>query len=213
MLDKISRHHFKIVKSDIKDDTPIYIYDLSGEKLLFVNNEKLHDRKRILVHGDKIQLLPNCPGAFVFHSFCMTYRSFPREITSSYFISTILGEGACGIVRKIIDIRKCAPYAVKTLSIEAELKNKERKNDQMKTEKEILLTLNHPNILSIIKHYSFDNKEFLILEYMAGGDLLRRIHDWKGLKEKYCKIYFYQLVLAVEYLHKSRMYLLYFFAC
>lgn len=44
---------------------------------------------------------------------------------------------------------------------------------------------------------------FIILEYMEGGELTNRILSTVPLSESNIKFLFYQIVLAVEYLHRK----------
>jgi serine/threonine protein kinase len=44
---------------------------------------------------------------------------------------------------------------------------------------------------------------FIILEFMEGGDLLRRMHPYNSLKEADMKLIFFQLAQAIEYLHQK----------
>lgn len=50
-----------------------------------------------------------------------------------------------------------------------------------------------------------DTKEavYIILELMEGGELFTRIKIKGGLSEPCAKLIFYQIVLAVHYLHKE----------
>lgn len=44
---------------------------------------------------------------------------------------------------------------------------------------------------------------YIILELMEGGELFERIRKYNGLSEKNAKFIFYQVVLAVNYLHQN----------
>lgn len=44
---------------------------------------------------------------------------------------------------------------------------------------------------------------YIILELMEGGELFERIISKGGLSEKNAKFLFYQIVLAVNYLHEN----------
>jgi serine/threonine protein kinase len=47
--------------------------------------------------------------------------------------------------------------------------------------------------------------QFIVLELMEGGDLLRRVHPHKTLQEAHIKLIFFQLALAIEYLHQQKI--------
>ena len=42
----------------------------------------------------------------------------------------------------------------------------------------------------------------LVLELVTGGELFDRVVGHKRLKEATCKLYFYQMLLAMQYLHE-----------
>lgn len=46
---------------------------------------------------------------------------------------------------------------------------------------------------------------FMVLEFMEGGDLVKRISMKKRLSESITKLYFYQLCSGIQYLHKNGM--------
>lgn len=50
-----------------------------------------------------------------------------------------------------------------------------------------------------------DDKLFLILEYMAGGDLAHLLASKSRLSEPVARHIFYQLVNGVDYLHKQQI--------
>lgn len=47
------------------------------------------------------------------------------------------------------------------------------------------------------------NEVFLVLEYMKGGELTKRIKSTTPLLESNIKLLFYQMVLAVQFLHEN----------
>lgn len=48
-----------------------------------------------------------------------------------------------------------------------------------------------------------EEQVYIILEYMEGGELRNRILKKTQLSEKISKLFFYQLSLALQYLHKQ----------
>ena len=46
---------------------------------------------------------------------------------------------------------------------------------------------------------------FIVLEFMEGGDLFRRVHPVKSLQETHIKLIFFQLVQAIQYLHRQNI--------
>ncbi|PNJ48953.1 CHEK2 isoform 1, partial [Pongo abelii] len=67
----------------------------------------------------------------------------------------------------------------------------------VETEIEILKKLNHPCIIKI-KNFFDAEDYYIVLELMEGGELFDKVVGNKRLKEATCKLYFYQMLLAVQ---------------
>lgn len=65
--------------------------------------------------------------------------------------------------------------------------------------------LNHPNIVKLIDVYEKkeDGTTFLVVEYVAGGELFDYIVANGVVKEKETRQFFRQVVSAVEYCHAN----------
>uniref|UniRef100_A0A8D1D840 Protein kinase domain-containing protein n=1 Tax=Sus scrofa TaxID=9823 RepID=A0A8D1D840_PIG len=72
----------------------------------------------------------------------------------------------------------------------------------VETEIEILKKLNHPCIIKIKDFFDVEDY-YIVLELMEGGELFDRVVGNKRLREATCKLYFYQMLLAVQYLHEN----------
>lgn len=69
-------------------------------------------------------------------------------------------------------------------------------------EVEILKSLNHPNVIHMEDIVDTEDAMYMILELMQGGDLFNRIlQQDRGIPELESKVIFYQIALAVKYLH------------
>lgn len=51
----------------------------------------------------------------------------------------------------------------------------------------------------------FETKDslFIVLEYISGGELARRLDEVQKMSDEEAKAIFYQLALAIQYLHKK----------
>lgn len=87
----------------------------------------------------------------------------------------VLGRGAFGkvILMQKIDSKKL--YAVKVLK-KSDLIKKDMM-DKIKTEKDILMSLNHPFIVNM--NYCFTNPEriFFVMRFMRGGELFQHLQQ------------------------------------
>lgn len=72
---------------------------------------------------------------------------------------------------------------------------------KIKNEVEILQKIDHPFVIAMKEIIETDKAVFIVLDYLKGGELTPYIE--RGLNEYQCKFLFYQMVLALEYLHKE----------
>ena len=87
-----------------------------------------------------------------------------------YQLQGELGKGGMGTVYKGIDTRTDTPVAIKYLRpelIDSHL------IERFKREGEALRELNHPNIVKMLDAVEDGLDHYLIMEYVAGGDLFR----------------------------------------
>ncbi|CAK7901871.1 serine/threonine-protein kinase Ypk3p [[Candida] anglica] len=68
-------------------------------------------------------------------------------------------------------------------------------------EKSILALVSHPNIVKLYCAFQDNNKVYLILEYLSGGELFSHLSQLNYLNETHASYYIAQTVLALRYLH------------
>eukprot|EP01124_Arcella_intermedia_P003074 TRINITY_DN11676_c0_g1_i3.p1 TRINITY_DN11676_c0_g1~~TRINITY_DN11676_c0_g1_i3.p1 ORF type:complete len:336 (-),score=69.83 TRINITY_DN11676_c0_g1_i3:106-1113(-) len=80
---------------------------------------------------------------------------------------------------------------------------KKNKVQRVLTEREILLTTDHPFIVSMYYSFQSRNKLVFIMQYCAGGEFLKLIQSqpYRCLTEEQAKFYICEVILAIEYLH------------
>lgn len=203
ILCRISKVHFTLKRENCDLSNPVYIQDHSRNGT-YVNGERISTR--ILQNNDVISLANPHYKAFVFNDLSPNEaEGFPKEITSSYYISRKLGSGACGLVRLVYDRRTCIQYAMKIVKKNmlamSVLPTSNNNPERVLNEAVIMKSLKHPCVIKM--HHILDKPDavFMVLEFMKGGDLLNRIIDNKRLSERISKLFFYQMCHAVKYLH------------
>jgi len=121
----------------------------------------------------------------------------------SYEVGKTLGHGSFGKVKLATHVVSKEKVAIKffkhrKFSTPQQLEN-------CKREIEIMKLLDHPNIVKLID--VFEKKEegttFLVVEYIAGGELFDYIVANGVVKEKETRQFFRQIVSAVEYCHAN----------
>ncbi|XP_033018544.1 serine/threonine-protein kinase Chk2-like [Lacerta agilis] len=128
-----------------------------------------------------------------------------KEKEFIYIISKTLGTGACGEVKLAFERDTCKKVAIKIINKRRFMADVLPENDKpfnVETEVEILKKIDHPCLIKIIDF--FEEEDFyIVLELMEGGELFDKVLCPARLSEATCKLYFYQMLLAVQYLHEK----------
>ncbi|XP_036908306.1 serine/threonine-protein kinase Chk2 isoform X2 [Sturnira hondurensis] len=184
-----SKKHFRIFREmGPKNSYIAYIEDHSGNGT-FVNRELVGKGRRLpLSNNSEIALSVSNNKVFVFFDLTVDDQSvYPKELRDKYIMSKTLGSGACGEVKLAFERNTCKKVAIKIIS---------KRKFAVGSDKEA------PCIIKI-KDF-FDAEDFyIVLELMEGGELFDRVVGTRRLKEDTCKLYFYQMLLAVQYLHEN----------
>src|SRR3989338_3567579 len=126
---------------------------------------------------------------------------------AAWEIGPELGRGSVGIIYQVenkVTHLKAAMKIIDSrhhqLALEEWITLKERTDREAK----ILKLLDHPNIVKLYDFYESDGKWHLVIELATGGDLAGRIlnHPDKKLPERQARIWFRQIVSAVQYCHE-----------
>lgn len=127
-------------------------------------------------------------------------------IYSRYKVLRLLGEGGMGAVYLCEDLEVSGKvWALKEMSLEAPRIFEKQAIDLFKREVEILATLNHPNLPQISHFFIFDEKYFLVMEYIEGKNLTQILADRGGkLKEYEVTSWAIQICDVLDYLHNQR---------
>lgn len=129
-----------------------------------------------------------------------------------YEIQELVGQGGMGAVYKSTDSRLegriCAIKEVlPMLSAYQGQTMLEQMADQFRTEASVLARLDHPNLPKVSDYFSIDDREYLVMDYVSGRDLLDIIREKKRnqlfLDEIEVLAWASQLLDALEYLHSQ----------
>ncbi|XP_036402839.1 serine/threonine-protein kinase Chk2-like [Megalops cyprinoides] len=194
-----SKKHFRI----FREQDIVYIEDTSGNGT-FVDGILVGKGKKLpLANNAELALTQPHHKVFVFIDLMVAEQSnLPREFTDKYLISRKIGAGVCGEVKLAFERATCKKVAVKTIN----------KNDfpctgtaarNAEREIEILKKVDHPCLIKTEDFFQTDESYYIVLELMEGGELFDRVKAKKQLDESIAKLYFFQMLLAVEYLHRN----------
>lgn len=132
-----------------------------------------------------------------------TFSQRKRYVTPQDFeLLKVIGMGAFGKVLQVRNKKTQKVHAMKVISKRL-LKKKPTYIANMQAESEIMTKVNHPFIVTM--HCSFQTREklFIVMEFLAGGELFLRLGREGIFLESTAKFYIAEIVLALEYLHSK----------
>ncbi|XP_074641732.1 serine/threonine-protein kinase Chk2-like isoform X2 [Tubulanus polymorphus] len=202
-----SKVHFIIRRVHSSTGTHVFLEDKSSNGA-FVNGEKVgKDAKQVLNNNDEIGLSLIKNKAFVFLDLLASDNNrFPKEISKKYTVTKVLGRGACGEVRLAFQKGTCSKYAVKIISKKAFSlggQNHQNISPQIQSEIAIMKSLKHHAIIKIEDVIDTPDTVYIVLELLEGGELFDRLANKGSFSEDRAKLYIYQILLAIDYLHRN----------
>jgi calcium/calmodulin-dependent protein kinase I len=123
-------------------------------------------------------------------------------IQQCYKLGDVLGEGGYSVVRLGTSLENSKKVAVKVVT-RADLSKEDE--ESLRTEVNILTTINHPNIVKASEFFEEDKYFYVILEYLDGGELFDRIVKKTFYNEKEARDLVLTLLLAIKYLHHKNI--------
>lgn len=217
----ISTKHCELIPvwNDVLENFYLNVIDHSSNGT-FVNGSRVENKNCILKNGDKLNFAKS--GAFVFR-----YRrdessddddkenidiNNPIKQAKSFFdeyvIGKQLGSGHYATVKEAINKTSGESFAVKIF--------KPQKVDDVKSTKqfnqelEVLMSIQHENIVKLIGAYTepinkFSYTTYLVLEKVNDGELFTRIVKKQSLRQEETKAIFNQLLNGLLYLHNRNI--------
>lgn len=132
------------------------------------------------------------------------YHRPPRQLQDDYSVEAkVLGSGFNGSVYRATRRGEDGQFAVKEFRIPSS--SDTQKMDDLKTECEIFLSLDHPHVVRLTDVYETPTKLTLVMECMHGGELFDRVIAKKRFTEKDASVAAHQMLLAINYLHSNKV--------
>nr|DAD45670.1 TPA_asm: hypothetical protein HUJ06_003900 [Nelumbo nucifera] len=128
---------------------------------------------------------------------------FAKSI-GKYQLSRTIGEGTFAKVKLALNTSTDQYVAIKIIDKQMVMENKLM--EQVKREISTMKLLNHPNIVRIHEVIATKTKIYIVMEYVSGGQLSDKLSYLKKLSEQEARLYFQQLIDAVEYCHCRGVY-------
>ncbi|XP_056275095.1 serine/threonine-protein kinase Chk2 isoform X1 [Pseudoliparis swirei] len=194
-----SKKHFRIYR----EASEVFVVDYSNNGT-FVDGLRIgKDMKLPLVNNAVISLAEQRNKVFVFIDLMSDHQSsLPKELQEKYLLTRRIGTGVCGEVKLAFERSSCRKFAVKIIN-KKNFQSEGTATRNAQTEIEILQRVDHPCLIRTEDFYQTEDNYYIVLELMEGGELFQRVKAQQQLNESIAKLYFYQMLKAVEYLHSK----------
>jgi tRNA A-37 threonylcarbamoyl transferase component Bud32 len=125
-------------------------------------------------------------------------------IDNRYRIVKLLGQGGMGAVYRAWDMRLEKPIALKEMVPQFNLNDEMLAGlrEQFRQEAQTLATLVHPNLVRVTDYFSWEGKEYLVMDFVEGENLAERIARSGAQPEAQVLEWAGQLLEALGYCHK-----------
>lgn len=131
-------------------------------------------------------------------------KSNPHLQVSDFSLITTLGQGSFGRVLLAICKNKKKFYAIKVMDKEHIIEH--RQKEHTFSEKNILSSCDHPNIIKMYSCFKDNTYLYFVLELLCQSDLYALLKKQKyGFDENQARFYAANIFLALEYLHENNV--------
>ncbi|KAJ2784154.1 hypothetical protein H4R18_001281 [Coemansia javaensis] len=125
----------------------------------------------------------------------------PRVTVDDFDVLRLIGKGGYGKVYLVQHKETRRHYAMKVLR-KASILLQRRQIAFTMTERSILSEVQHPFIVKLFYAFQSNSKLYLIMEYVAGGELFTHMANERIFSEDQATFYAAELVLAIAHLHR-----------
>ena len=115
----------------------------------------------------------------------------------------LLGQGMFGTVFLAHNFSKKISYALKV--VHRSIVNQYDVGRNLALERKILMQIDHPFIVKLVKTFKDDSRVYFLMEVVQGMDLFDVIRDISTMTEEYSAFYIACLVLTLEHLHERNI--------
>lgn len=159
-------------------DTELIALEKEDFKLVLENNLKEYLINRLALQDDSVQL---------------------KDLT---YIKE-LGQGNFGAVCMVKNKKTKCLYAIKAVS-KTQIEH-EKLIENIEMEKSVLLKIDHPFIVKLVKCLKNNKHLFYLMEYVRGKELWDIIREIGLLNKTQCQFYSASIMLAIDYLHSRKI--------
>ena len=176
--------------------------NINNNSLIFFNSEKAEKKISLLKQG-KYYLNESERLSKYINEYFIRNDTYPKSQVSFYKYGRLIGRGAFGKVNLGLHILTGRIVAIKSFN-KKKLKN-ERAKAKIYHEINLMKNLRHSSVVKLLDTFETENYILIIMENVAGGDLLSFVKKRTKLNEKISKYIFKQLLLAIKYIHNKNI--------
>lgn len=127
-----------------------------------------------------------------------------------YEIVGLLGSGAFATVHRVRHRGDGQQYAMKVMEKQKLLRGADKRRldemvDQVLREARLLRMIDHPNVIRFIDIFEDNERLFLVMELVEGGELFDRLARGGAFKEEDARAIMVQLLSALKYMHAKNI--------
>ena len=177
-----------------------------GERALFFNEKRSATIRAvgevILFSISKEDFEKNIKGNMKEHLMNRLYLQDNLVELKDLLFKMKLGSGNYGDVCLVRNKKNKFPYAIKSIS--RNQINTEQLHLNLELERSILLKIDHPFIVKLVKSLKDEKNIYFLMEYIKGKELFDVIRDIGLLTKSQTQFYSASLMLAIDYLHERK---------
>lgn len=121
-----------------------------------------------------------------------------EDIYLKYRLSKTIGKGTFSSVKEAVKINDETVKRIVKIIKKDSIKNN---NTSFINELMILMELDHPNIVQFYEAYEDSKHFYIVMEYLAGQNLLDKIGGMPSYDENFVRTVLFQVLSAINYLH------------
>jgi len=119
--------------------------------------------------------------------------------TNQYRVHEMVGSGAFSLCYRAMDARTNCSFVMKIAKFS-------RYTNDFKLEAELLGMLHHPHVARLRESFSYRNREVLVMDWYAGGDLRKLVNrEVSSIDEDFVWSVAAQLTLATAHIHANKV--------
>ena len=146
-----------------------------------------------------------CLLTIVYHLCVSSYQDAEKVLNAKYELLEVLGVGATSTVHRCTDRTTFRDYACKIVDKRHISESFHGMMDQFHTEIEALRSLRHPNIIELFDVFISDEKIFIVMELMYGGELFDYVVQKGTLTEEEASAIVRKVTSAIVYMHSKNI--------